>query len=152
MIDLIFKIENSTVIVLSNGESFYYEQSYIQVMNMYLRPLLLDFNTILNASREILGDAKYKRPFAYHDDQGLNVFIPTVSSKSKYCIFISLHYLSCHNVKEFNECYGQFISNHTWNTMIGMAISYRNMFNDHLEIPFNSIKIEKENIKKYVSH
>ncbi len=151
MIDLIFKIDNNTLIVLSNGEGYYYEQTYIQVMNTYLKPLLLDFNTLMSASKMILGEAKYKRPFAYHDEQGINVFIPTCSRKSRNCIFVSLHYLSCHGVKEFNEKYGQKISNHTWNTMIGIAITYRNMFTNHLEIPFNSLKIENENIKKYVS-
>lgn len=146
MIDILFKMDSThCMVVTSEKQIYYYEQSVEKVMDDYLKPLLLSFSSIHLSSKGILGENRYKKPIGYYTSQGLNILIPTGSYRNQKCIWVSLNYCLHHVREEFNSLLNEDITSFQWSKLLSVAIAYKNIFNLELDIPIfgSQITVEK---------
>lgn len=152
MIDVLMKLNSyQTIIISSDGKIYYYEYSVEEIMNIYLKPLLLSFDIIRNASKGILDENKYKRPIAYYSYQGLNILIPLSSYKKESCCWVSLNYCMNHTLKEFNDLTKKNITNFQWGKLITTALNYKNIFDLNIMIPECGTILTKEEMHSKIS-
>ena len=145
MINLILKVHHNQTIIVTNDEKIHkYNSSIEEVMNIYLKPLLLTYKSLNYASKGILGENKYKRPLAYYTANGLNVLIPTGSIRNNFCCFVSLNYALTHTLEEFNALTKLNLTNFQWAKLITSGLTYKNMFCLDLEIPCHGICLSKQ--------
>lgn len=148
MIDILIKFDQQCVIVTEGREIFHYNQPVHKVMDLFLKPLLLSYQSLQMSSKQILGSNQYKRPISYYSSRGLNVLLPLHSSRDETCIWVSYRFCMTYTLADFNELTQQSLTQFHWDRLLSRAVTYKNQFDLNIEVPTFGVKVDEDQFKQ----